>query len=666
MLSLFAYLQRLCPDRNGNAVSTLWTLDRRKRARMQNTRRSVLRRYGMVPLAVLTALLLRLLLWPLLGAELPFLLLWPAVMFCAWYGGFGPGFLATFLSVLAAHTFLLESRFSFALSDPNGMMGMGLFVLLGICISLLCERLRQAKRRVEEHAQQIFHHREWLRVTLESIGDGVIATDTAGCITFMNSVAQSLTGWSQREAQGQLMEIVLQIVNEETRQPVENPVRKVLQTDVIVGLANHTVLIDRNGHEKPIDDSAAPIRGDADQTLGVVMVFRDVTERRQRMQELAEADQRKSQFLAMLGHELRNPLAPARNALALLRHIDPKDSKFEWAQEVLHRQIQQMARLVDDLLDVSRINTGKVRLRKEAVELGDILERAVEISRPLIEARRHELTEALPSEPVWLEADPTRLAQVFSNLLNNAAKYTEEGGHIWLTAQPEGSALVVQVRDNGIGIAPEMLPHIFDLFTQADHSLAHSQGGLGLGLTLVHKLLEMHGGSVRAFSAGLGKGSTFEVRLPILEKRRGPSPISGSDAPATPSTGQRILVVDDNHDASETLAMLLRMLGHDVHMAYDGLAALELAQRLQPDVVILDIGLPKMNGYEVACRLRQLPGLKKRPLLVALTGYGHAEDRRCSGEAGFDYHLVKPVDPDTLQALITCSDGKTTASGAAR
>jgi two-component system CheB/CheR fusion protein len=436
----------------------------------------------------------------------------------------------------------------------------------------------------------------------------------------------------------------------------------VLQTDAIVGLVNHTVLLARNGPQTPIDDSAAPIRNGADQTLGVVLVFRDVTERRrlenaiqQHMQDLAEADRHKNQFLAMLAHELRNPLAPACSALSLLDRLPPEDSKFQWAKGVLHRQVQQMARLVDDLLDVSRISTGKIRLQKEAVELHDILERAVEISRPLMAARRQEFSEVLPTDPVWLDADPTRLAQVFSNLLNNAAKYTEEGGQIWLTARKEGSGIVVQVRDTGVGIAPYMLPHVFDLFTQADYSLDRSQGGLGVGLTLVRKVMELHGGQVRAASAGLGKGSEFEVRLPIAEKRSAPSPQFGKGEHRQPPRARRILVVDDNRETAETLALLLQTAGHGVDLAHDGLTALALASTRQPEVVLLDIGLPQMDGYEVARRLRRLPGLRKA-LLIALTGYGREEDRRRSREAGFDHHVVKPVDSDTLQALITCPE----------
>jgi PAS domain S-box-containing protein len=625
-----------------------------------------------VPLAVAAALLLRLLLAPQLGNELPFLLLWPAVMFCAWFGGFGPGVLATVVSVLAAHEFLLDPEHSFARTDPNGFLGMGLFVLLGVSISLLSQRLRQAQQRVEEHAREIFNQREWLRVTLGSIGDGVIATDTAGRIAFLNSVAQALTGWTQQEAAGQPMEDVFRIVNEKTRAIVENPVRKVLQTEKVVGLANHTVLIARNGQERPIDDSAAPIRNDDDKTLGVVLVFRDVTERRrleneirQRMQELAEADQRKNQFLAMLGHELRNPLAPARNALCLLRQVNPEDPKFEWSRDVLDRQVQQMTRLVDDLLDVSRISTGKIRLQKTCVEMHDVLEKAVEISRPLIEERRQELTESWPAEPVWLEADPTRLAQVISNLLNNAAKYTQEGGHIWLTATREEDQIVIQVRDNGIGIAAQMLPHVFDLFAQADCSLERSQGGLGLGLTLVRKLVELHAGTIRASSPGPGQGSSFEVQLPVLDRTPAQAPKPNRPKLAIPETVRRVLVVDDNRDAAETLALLLRSSGQEVRLAYDGLSALKAADGFQPEVVLLDIGLPGMNGYEVARELRRLPGLGQA-LLIAVTGYGMEADRRCALEAGFDRHIVKPVDPDRLLALVTSRSLGTGSNGQER
>jgi CheY-like chemotaxis protein len=364
----------------------------------------------------------------------------------------------------------------------------------------------------------------------------------------------------------------------------------------------------------------------------------------QRAEQLAEADRRKDEFLAMLGHELRNPLAPLKNAARLLTLRGTPDAEVRG----IDRQVRQLARLVDDLLDVSRISRGKIMLQKEAVELAEVLERAVEISRPIIAARRHELAEVLPPEPVYLEADPTRLAQALANLLNNAAKYTPEGGHIRLTAERQGAEVVLRIRDNGVGITPEMLPRVFDLFVQADQTLDRSQGGLGLGLTLVKSLVELHGGRVEAFSEGLGKGSEFVVHLPVGATRLTPVPSAGVKLGGA---GSHVLVVDDNVDAADTLAMFLRVKGHEVRTANDGPSALELVGIYQPEVVLLDIGLPGMDGCEVARRLRDQTNYKPL-LLVALTGYGRDEDCRRGVEAGFDHYLVKPVDPEELQMLL--------------
>jgi PAS domain S-box-containing protein len=388
----------------------------------------------------------------------------------------------------------------------------------------------------------------------------------------------------------------------------------------------------------------------------VVLNYRDITERRrleeelrQRAEQLAQADRRKDEFLAMLAHELRNPLAPIRTALEVAKVSGATAARAEQAWQVIDRQVRQLVRLVDDLLDVSRITHGQIQLRTEPVELPAVVEAGLETSRPLIEARRHELTISLPSEPLWLQADLTRLAQVCSNLLNNAAKYTEEGGRIWLTAQRQGNELVLRVRDTGIGMTPEMLAQAFDLFTQADRSLDRSQGGLGIGLTLVRSLVRLHGGSVQAFSDGPGKGSEFVVRLPVLEGVRPADPAPPQGSAAGPC--RRILVVDDNADAANTLAYFLGMSGHEVRTAYSGPAALAAAQAYRPEVVLLDLGMPGMDGYEVARRLRREPGLNN-VLLVALTGYGHEEDRRLSREATINHHLVKPVEPEALQALL--------------
>jgi signal transduction histidine kinase/response regulator RpfG family c-di-GMP phosphodiesterase len=366
--------------------------------------------------------------------------------------------------------------------------------------------------------------------------------------------------------------------------------------------------------------------------------------------EIQEANRGKDEFLAMLAHELRNPLAPVLNAVHVLR-LGARGADAESAQEMIERQTRHMARLVDDLLDVSRITRGKIQLRPEPVELSVVIGRAVDSTRPLLDERRHTVEVRVGPAPVLVLADATRVEQVLSNLLNNAAKYTEPGGRITLTAVAEGKEAVVRVRDTGIGIDRAMLPHVFDLFMQAHSTLDRAQGGLGIGLTLVRRLVELHGGTIEAHSAGLGQGSEFVVRLPLLEQAA-PQERAAGPAAGKPRA-QRVLVVDDNRDAAESLALLLRLDGHDVRVAHDGPAALEAAAAFGPEVVLLDIGLPRMSGHEVAARLLQQPH-PGRCLLVAMTGYGQDEDRRRSHEAGFHHHLVKPVDPQTLRDLLAC------------
>ncbi|MHC5541126.1 hybrid sensor histidine kinase/response regulator, partial [Singulisphaera rosea] len=380
-------------------------------------------------------------------------------------------------------------------------------------------------------------------------------------------------------------------------------------------------------------------------------------ENAQLYRQIREADRRKDEFLAMLAHELRNPLAPILNALHYLRSNPADVEALEQARAIAERQVRHLARLVDDLLDVSRISSGKIQLRMGEVILEDMLARAMETSRPLIEARRHELTCSIPSDLIILEADAARLEQVFSNLLNNAAKYTEEGGQIGVTAEQVEAEVVIRIRDTGIGIAPELLPRVFDLFTQETRSLDRSQGGLGIGLTLVRRLVEMHRGQVRVQSEGLGRGSEFIVTLPVAPtdpdraRRLRSAPRNGAAAKKSDRRTKRILVVDDNTDGAAMLARILRSWGHDVTVAHDGPTAIASAREELPEVVLLDIGLPGMDGYEVAKQFRGPLGLENG-LLVALTGYGQGEDRRRSREAGFDQHLVKPVDPDVLKQML--------------
>jgi signal transduction histidine kinase/DNA-binding response OmpR family regulator len=370
--------------------------------------------------------------------------------------------------------------------------------------------------------------------------------------------------------------------------------------------------------------------------------------------DIQESDRRKNEFLAMLAHELRNPLAPIRSAVQIMRLVGPNLPELDWAKEVIERQVHHMVRLVDDLLDVSRITRGKINLQMEIVDVATVVDRAVETCRPLMDARKHELTVSLPSERLWVEGDAARLAQILGNLLNNAAKYTEEGGRVWLTVAREGEEVVLRVRDTGIGIPQEMLAYIFDLFTQINRSLDRSQGGLGIGLTLVRRLVELHHGSVHVHSAGANQGSEFIVRLPLVSKAQVPPPCpNGAHAPPPRCGRYRILLVDDNMDGANSLAKVLEMSGHEVHVAYDGPAAIQAAAAFLPDIMLLDIGLPGMDGYELAKLLRQQPGLKGVPL-VAVSGYAREEDRTRSQQAGFNHHLVKPLDPETLPALFAC------------
>jgi PAS domain S-box-containing protein len=388
-----------------------------------------------------------------------------------------------------------------------------------------------------------------------------------------------------------------------------------------------------------------------DRLLGFAKVTRDLTDRK-RIEALEEADLRRNEFLAMLSHELRNPLAPIRNALGVMRMNGVSESALEWAKTVVDRQVTHLTRLVDDLLDVSRIASGKITLHREPVELAQVAASAVESSQPLIDSRGHTLELRLSDEPLRVEGDLTRLSQVVMNLLNNAAKYTPEGGHIRLTTERDGAAAVIRVRDTGVGMPTDLLPKVFDLFTQGDRSLDRSEGGLGIGLTLVYRLVTLHGGSVEAKSEGPGLGSEFTIRLPLLTAEEAPRPRSGPQRVERRSdVSRRVLVVDDNQDATETLELLLQLWGHEVRIAYDGEGALAQVAELRPDIVLLDIGLPGMSGYEVARRMRALPECRD-VMLVAVTGYGQDSDRRQSQEAGFDHHLVKPVQPGTLRDLI--------------
>ena len=377
----------------------------------------------------------------------------------------------------------------------------------------------------------------------------------------------------------------------------------------------------------------------------------DIEERRRAEESLREADRRKDEFLAMLAHELRNPLAPIRNAARLLRQTGQSDAASSWCRDVIERQVEQLTRLVDDLLDVSRITRGKIQLQVEPLDLEAIVSGAVETSRPMIDARRHELHVTLPDTPVRISGDLVRLTQVVSNLLNNAAKFQDEGGWVSVSAAREGERAVIRVADRGMGIPPELIDTVFDLFAQVERTMDRAEGGLGIGLSLVRNLVQMHGGQVSARSAGRGRGSEFCVSLPCLPVESALVPDARMSALAErPITGLRVLVVDDNRDAADSLSLLLNLRGYQTFVTHDGDAALEAAERTHPHVVLLDLGLPGLDGFEVCRRLR-LQGHEKA-VIVAITGYGQAEDRRRSSAAGFDAHMVKPVNPDELVKVV--------------
>jgi PAS domain S-box-containing protein len=396
--------------------------------------------------------------------------------------------------------------------------------------------------------------------------------------------------------------------------------------------------------------AAKLIRDSDGRPLRTIGVFQDITERKRAEEELKQADQRKDEFIATLAHELRNPLAPIRNAVEMLALCQSSDPDFEWSRNVIDQQVKHLACLVDDLIDVSRITRNRLVIKKERVSLTDVINAALDAARLLIDQRKHLLTVSLPVEPVYLSADPVRLTQIFMNLINNAAKYTHEGGQIWVDAERKNDSVKVRIADNGIGISTEELSHLFDMFYQVDRSYEQAHGGLGIGLTLVKRLVEMHGGTVEAKSAGIGQGSQFVVSLPVL--------VSSSAVLLDKHTVEqkykkrrRILVVDDYPSAAESLARRLKHCGNEVETALDGFEGIKRAEKFRPDVVLLDIGMPKLNGYKAAQTIRQQPW-GKNMVLIAFTGWGQEEDRQRTREAGFDAHLVKPVDYMELSELL--------------
>jgi PAS domain S-box-containing protein len=477
---------------------------------------------------------------------------------------------------------------------------------------------------------------------------GVLALD--GTLIEANRLCLEACGFKREEALGKrFWECAWWNCSGELMQMVEMGCRQAAAGQVFRRETKYHVA---GGAQGTVDLTLAPVTDTTGRVLFVAATGTDITDRRIMEDELREQDRRKDEFLALLAHELRNPLAPLRNGLQALRLSHNDARVVERMRIIMERQLQHMVRLIDDLLDISRINRNQLHLRRIKVSLADVVQTAIETSRPIIDACGHELFVSLPSEPIWLDADPTRLAQVFDNLLTNSARYTPSQGHIWLTGSREGQTLVVSVRDDGIGIPQESLQSIFEMFAQVEPRVERSSGGLGIGLAIVKRLVEMHGGAVSAESRGPGAGSTFAVRLPIVETRPEPDPTATiAQTPCYLTTIRRLLVVDDNRDSATSLADVFKLSGVEVCVANDGAEAVRAAEEFQPELILMDVGMPRLNGYQASRQIRE-QAWGERPIIIALTGWGQEADRFRSRQAGCDGHLVKPVELEELGELL--------------
>ena len=517
----------------------------------------------------------------------------------------------------------------------------------------LTEKATPAVRSDPGDDLENFHHRALLAAIVNSSDDAIVSKTLEGRILSWNRGAARIFGYEPHEVIGKPITV---IIPPELHAEEQQILEKLGRGERIEHF--DTVRVTKDGRRIAISLTVSPIRAADGTIIGASKVARDVSERKIAEEKLRDseealrlADRRKDEFLALLAHELRNPLAPIRYALAANKKPGRTPEQCRQAEEIIERQVTHMSRLLDDLLDVSRITRGALELKKTRSELTSIIGAAIETARPILDAKHHTLVLELPSEPVQLEADVVRLAQVFSNLLINAAKYTDPGGRIQLRAFQQDDAVVVSVRDNGIGIPADMLPRVFNMFFQSHAALARAEGGLGVGLSLVRGLLALHGGSVEARSEGPGRGSEFTVRLPLGDVTSAVTDAEAEAEQISADAGLKILVVDDNRDAADTCAMLLEASGHHVQTAYTGRQALELASTFRPHAVLLDIGLPDVNGYKLAEQVRATRW-GRGTVLVAVTGWGQEEDRQRAVAAGFDHHLVKPISAETVETLL--------------
>jgi PAS domain S-box-containing protein len=612
-------------------------------------------RYALAVAIVAAAIALRTLLHPLMGAQ-SFAVFLAAMTISAWVGGVGPAVLSL-VTLHVVHAYWFHPPRTLLEPTVESIVTTSAYYLIGIAIGILSQKRAAALQRATEQQREAISQRERLRATLVCMAEGVLVTDKAGRLTLMNPVAEELTGWNTDEAIGRPAWEIFLAHHEPSRERAESPIERILQKGHVVQERAPLALVSRTGREVPVAYSAAPVRDQSGDITGVVLVFRDESEQRRVETALRNADRRKDEFLATLAHELRNPIAPIAMGLEILNISGDDPRAASEVRSMMQRQTQHMVRLIDDLLDVSRITRGKLELRLGQADLAAIVHNAVDATRPLIEEAGQTLAVRLPDKPVVLFADSNRLTQVITNLLHNAAKFTPREGRIELTAEYSGGEAIVTVSDTGIGIPADKLDCVFDMFTQVHSNGDGHHAGLGIGLCLVKRLVEMHGGKVEVESRGHNLGTTFRLRLPVLAQSAASATDIGSDGRQPSSIRQRVLVVDDNQDALKSLCRLIELLGNEVRQAVDGAEAVEVAEKFRPDVVLMDIGMPKMNGYEAARRIRETTWGREM-LLVATTGWGQDDDRRRTAEAGFDRHLVKPIDLELLRQILATPIGQ--------
>jgi PAS domain S-box-containing protein len=606
-------------------------LTRRMRAAMPSLPLPRLQSYLFTAAVLLLAWLLSLASNVWVGPPLPALPFVMAIVLAAWAGGLNPGLLATAVGFAVVYGSIQE-RIGTGYPFERGALTLFFFALLGVMISTLCDMLHRYRREALRQAR-----------FCEEAHDAIFAWQLEGPVLYWNRGADELYGFNRAAT---FSATTHPLLGAENRAVFEDVKATLLRTGLWSGELTHRT---SDAREVRVESRMRLIREGTQ--LTVVEADRDVTERMHTLVALREADRRKDEFLATLAHEIRNPLAPIRNELEIMRVARGNADVIEHSRAVMERQLAHLVHLVDDLMDVSRITRGKLELRREKLAVDAALQAALETSRPLIDAARHTLVLDLPKEPLYVLGDLTRLAQLFSNLLNNAAKYTPPGGRITLTATHVGGEAVVEVRDSGVGITAEALPDIFEMFAQANRERGLTHGGLGIGLALVHGLTEMHGGTVSGESEGAGRGSAFTVRLPVLKVDEGDTPGAQAADSAAVVTRRRVRVADDNLDAAESLAMLLTMMGHEVRAAHDGAQAVDQADQFRPELILMDVGMPKLDGLQATTKIRALEW-GAAPVIVALTGWGQDADRNRSKAAGCDEHLVKPLDIERLTALL--------------